>query len=191
MGCDTSEGTHPKPTVDPRNTWKKWFWRARIWAYQGLIWRICRRNNLFIPRISLCKVSSGPRYRSPARDRCCILVFTLTFKVQNHFSPIDIVADENLHIQGVNKSPWGNLPKWSIWHTWIVSWSITPDTEPQTNGTTDAGTGSHDGVGPCSPDLCLPRRCRMPSYSKKYNAVPAVSRTEDEGKGLRERQKKI
>ena len=30
----------------------------------------------------------------------------------------------------------------------------------------------------------------MPSYSKKYNAVPAVSRTKDEGKGMRERQKK-
>jgi hypothetical protein len=107
------------------------------------------------------------------------LGFYAEFQVQNHFSPIDIcfVADENLHIQGVNKSPWGNLPKWSIWHTCVVSWSYTPDTEPQTNGTRDAGIGSQDGVGPCSPDLCLPRRCRMPSYSRKYNAVPAVSRT--------------
>jgi hypothetical protein len=186
MGCDTSEGAHTEPAVDPRNTWKKWFWRARIWAYHGLIWRIYWCNTLFIPRISLCKVSSGPRYRSPARDRCWTLVFTLRFKSSKPFQSnwYCFVADENLHIQGVNKSPWGNLPKRSIWHTCIVSWSITPDKEPQMNGTTDAGTGSHNGVGPCSPDLCLPRRCRMPSYSRKYNAVPTVSRTKDERKEL-------
>jgi hypothetical protein len=44
---------------------------------------------------------------------------------------------------------------------------VTPDREPQTNGTRFGCTGNHDGVGPCSPDESLPKMCRIPSYSRK------------------------
>lgn len=45
------------------------------------------------------------------------------------------------------------------------------------NGTNDGGSGIHGGVDPCSPKAFLPIKYRKPSYSKKYNAVPIVSRT--------------
>lgn len=54
---------------------------------------------------------------------------------------------------------------------------VTPAKEPQKNGTKETGIGNHEGVCPCSPDRFRPRRCRMASYSKKYSAVPVVSRT--------------
>lgn len=53
----------------------------------------------------------------------------------------------------------------------------TPESEPQANGTSDEWIGNQVGVGPCSPERFLPRMCRIPSYSRKYNAVPKVSRT--------------
>lgn len=53
----------------------------------------------------------------------------------------------------------------------------TPAKEPQTNGIRDACIGSHEGVRPCSPERLRPSRCRIASYSKKYRAVPQVSRT--------------
>lgn len=57
---------------------------------------------------------------------------------------------------------------------------VTPERDPHTNGTRDGWIGSHEGVGPCSPDRRRPKRCRMPSYSMKYRAVPDVSRTVSE-----------
>ena len=60
---------------------------------------------------------------------------------------------------------------------YIRAQEVTPEREPQTKGTSEACMGSHDGVGPCSPDDVRPKRCRMPSYSRKYKAVPAVSLT--------------
>lgn len=53
----------------------------------------------------------------------------------------------------------------------------TPASEPHMKGTTEAYTGIHDGVGPCSPDGKRPMMCRRPSYSKKYSDVPNVSLT--------------
>ena len=56
----------------------------------------------------------------------------------------------------------------------------TPESEPQKKGTREWAIGSHAGVGPCSPCRFRPKRCRMPSYSMKYSAVPRVSRTDQE-----------
>lgn len=55
---------------------------------------------------------------------------------------------------------------------------MTPENDPQKNGTIEAGRGNQDGVDPCSPDGKRPIMCRIPSYSRKYSAVPEVSRTE-------------
>src|ERR1700722_3461408 len=54
---------------------------------------------------------------------------------------------------------------------------VTPANEPQTNGTKEVWTGNQEGVGPCSPDRRRPSKWRKPSYSRKYSAVPDVSRT--------------
>lgn len=53
----------------------------------------------------------------------------------------------------------------------------TPAKEPQKNGISEECMGIQAGVGPCSPDGRRPMICRSPSYSKKYSAVPEVSRT--------------
>ena len=58
---------------------------------------------------------------------------------------------------------------------------MTPESDPQRKGTSDGGTGSQLGVGPCSPEGRRPSICLIPSYSKKYKAVPVVSRTETAG----------
>jgi hypothetical protein len=60
---------------------------------------------------------------------------------------------------------------------YINAHEVTPASEPQTKGIKDVGIGNHAGVGPCSPERWRPNRCRIASYSKKYKAVPAVSRT--------------
>ena len=62
---------------------------------------------------------------------------------------------------------------------YISAHEVTPESEPQRKGTRDDGTGSQLGVGPCSPEGRRPSRCLIPSYSRKYNAVPVVSRTAD------------
>lgn len=60
---------------------------------------------------------------------------------------------------------------------YMIAQLLTPAKLPHANGTKLAWIGAQLGVGPCSPDGNLPNRCRITSYSAKYNAVPAVSRT--------------
>ena len=50
---------------------------------------------------------------------------------------------------------------------YINAHDVTPDNDPQQNGTIEAGMGSQEGVGPCSPDGRRPIRWRIPSYSRK------------------------
>lgn len=60
---------------------------------------------------------------------------------------------------------------------YIRAHEVTPEKEPQKKGTMEGGSGSHEGDGPCSPEGRRPMRYLIPSYSRKYNAVPDVSLT--------------
>ena len=107
--------------------------------------------------MSLWNVSNTPRYCSPANARCCTLVLTLFRTIKKSL---------NRRFQQTHTSS-----------GYITAHEVTPAREPQQNGTNDGGIGSHGGVEPCSPEESRPMMYRNPSYSKKYRAVPVVSRT--------------
>ena len=101
----------------------------------------------------------GPRYVSPANARCWNLVFTLEGEIQHTQTVEEYKSTTNTS------------------NGYIIAQLLTPAKLPHAKGTKLAWIGAQLGVGPCSPDGNLPSRCRITSYSAKYNAVPAVSRT--------------